>query len=103
MKKQSKEGEFAEWLIMQLKQWGLCDKEQVVNSGAVLLDLSPVTTARYLQKLTSAQGEFKIIRFNARGQGYVATKNFPISTAREFYEQSFEKLCEVQKEIASRK
>ena len=103
MKKQGKEKEFLKWLITQIKKYGLCDKEQVVNSGAMLLDVSPVTTARYLKKLTSAQGEFKIIPLNARGQGYVATKDFPISSAREFYEQrlTIEQLCEIQKEIAS--
>jgi len=105
MKKQSKEKDFLKWLITQIKQYGLCDKEQVVNSGAMLLDVSPVTTARYLKKLTSAQGEFKIIPLNARGQGFVATKDLPNSSVRDMVEfrLTVEELSEMQKSIASRK
>jgi hypothetical protein len=101
----SKEDEFSKWLLEQIKQFGLCDKEQIVNSGAYILNVSPVTTTRYLQKLTSALGEYKIIPINARGQGYVATKDFPSNLVKDMFEFEInvDQLSKLQKDIASRK
>jgi hypothetical protein len=100
MGRQSKEKEFVKWLVTQIKKYGLVSKQQVINSGAMVLDISPVTTARYLSKLTSAYGEFMVIRY-----GYVATRDLPSSLVRDYIEArlSLEQVSEIQKEIASRK
>lgn len=98
MNKQSKEKEFIKWLIIQIREYGLVNKQQVINSGALVLDVSPVTTARYLNKLTSAYGEFKILRFD-----YVATKDLPVPSDDMELAISIERLSEIQKEIASKK
>ncbi len=101
MAKQTKEKEFARWLMIQIKSYGLYPKAEATNAGAEVLNLSPVTTARYLNKITSSEGEFKLVRGPNVLAGFVATKDFPFLSLREAEQQglTFNQLCEMQKSI----
>lgn len=52
------ETDFREWIIGRVVAEGEVQKDDAVYSGAEVVGCSPLTTRRYLQKLTSSSGIF---------------------------------------------
>lgn len=53
---------FREWLEGIINDEDPLLRSEVVNSGAFLLSCSPLTTRRYLDKLTSFVGPYRVYR-----------------------------------------
>lgn len=63
---------YRNWSIAMLRQRRLMLKKELVNAGAEEVGVSPVTTRRYLDKLTSIKGSLK--EFKQGGQTFVKLK-----------------------------
>ncbi len=50
---------YRKWLLKEIDTQGGLDKKEAINSGAELVGCSPLTTKRYLEKLTSTGGCLK--------------------------------------------
>ncbi len=55
-RRNEKERLFCQWIEETLHKQPFLNKQHVLNGGAAVIDASPVTTARYLRKLTSPEG-----------------------------------------------
>jgi len=53
------ERQYREWILSIILEQGLITKVEAINSGAEAVGCSPVTTGRYLAKLTSSVGNLK--------------------------------------------
>lgn len=53
------ETQYREWLLTIIREQGLITKVEAVNSGAEVVGCSPLTSSRYLTKLTSSVGPLK--------------------------------------------
>jgi len=56
------ETKYREWLLSGIKNNGFITKEDAVNSGAEVTGCNPITTSRYLAKMTSSAGVLKKIK-----------------------------------------
>jgi hypothetical protein len=50
------EVDYREWVLKQVREHGFYPKNEAINAGAEIVGCSAVTSRRYLEKLTSAEG-----------------------------------------------
>jgi len=56
----SKEPKFREYVYMELDAKGVLVYDDIINSGAEIIEVSPETTKRYIRKMCSKQGKLEI-------------------------------------------
>lgn len=54
--------DFRRWLLQAIQEKGFIPKQDAINSGAEVVGCSPLTTARYIAKLTSSVGVLNEVR-----------------------------------------
>ena len=57
-----KERQFRSWLLGELDKHSAVTFKEALNSGAFVTDSSPDTTRKYLRKLVSPEGPYKLER-----------------------------------------
>jgi len=68
------ETRFRAWLLHYIKDNGFIPKHEAVNSGAEVVGCNPITSAKYLSKLTSLYGPLREIK-GMLGETVIVHKN----------------------------
>jgi len=67
------ENQYRDWLLTEIKEKKAVTKDDAINSGAEVIGSSPLSTTRYLKKMTSSAGVLKEIK-DAMGNTMITFK-----------------------------